>query len=51
MPLPIKKYLLKVGSKAPPDVLRRIYEDVHLTGEVTNKNTETLLHNYLSEQT
>ena len=46
-----KKYLLKIGSKAPPEVLRRIYEDVHLTGDVTNQNTETLLHNYVSEST
>lgn len=46
-----KKYLLKVGSKAPPEVLRRIYEDAHLTGDVTNQNTETLIHNYVNEST
>jgi len=46
-----KKYLLKVGSKAPPEVLRRMYEDAHLTGDVTNLNTETLLHNYVNEST
>lgn len=46
-----KKQLLKVGSKAPPEVLRQIYEDSQLTGDITNKNSETLLHNYISEST
>lgn len=46
-----KKHLLKIGSKAPPEILRQIYEDAHLTGEIANKNAETLLHNYISEST
>ena len=44
-----EKCLVKTGSKAPPEILRQIYEDVHLTGDVTNKNKETLIHNYISE--
>ena len=49
----IRKYLyehhlLKIGSNAPPDVLRRMYEDSILTGDVKNTNTGVLLHNFLS---
>jgi hypothetical protein len=49
----IRKYLyehhlLKVGSNAPPDVLRRMYEDAILTGEVKNTNNDILLHNFMS---
>ena len=49
----IRKYLyehhlLKIGSNAPPDVLRRMYEDSILTGEVKNTNKGVLLHNFLS---
>ena len=50
----IKKYLkqhnlLKVGSEAPNDVLRQMYEQVKLTGEINNKNTDNLLHNFLTK--
>ena len=50
----VKKYLkerglIKVGSNAPNDVIRKIYESSMLTGDVTNKNKETLLHNFLSD--
>jgi hypothetical protein len=49
----IRKYLydhhlLKIGSNAPPDVLRRMYEDSILTGEVKNTNKDVLLHNFMS---
>ena len=51
----IKKYLydknlLKIGSSAPNDVLRTMYEQAILTGDVTNNTAGVLLHNYLSEQ-
>jgi len=50
----IKKYLkehnlLKVGSEAPNDVLRQMYEQVKLTGEINNKNSDNLLHNFLTK--
>lgn len=49
----IRKYLyehhlLKIGSNAPPDVLRRMYEDSILTGDVKNTNKDVLLHNFMS---
>ena len=49
----IRKYLyehqlLKVGSNAPPDVLRRMYKDSILTGDVKNTNNDVLLHNFMS---
>ena len=41
--------LLKIGSSAPPEILRKIYEDSFLTGDVYNKNSGVLIHNYLNE--
>ena len=38
--------LLKVGSNAPNDVVRKIYETSMLTGDITNSNTEILLYNF-----
>jgi hypothetical protein len=41
--------MMKVGSSAPTDVVRRMYEASMLTGEVTNNNKDILLHNFLKE--
>jgi hypothetical protein len=38
--------LIKAGSRAPNDVFRKMYESSMLSGDVTNTNTETLLHNF-----
>jgi hypothetical protein len=50
----IKKYLhshglIKIGSDAPTDVLRNIYESAKLTGDVNNVNKQVMLHNFISD--
>jgi hypothetical protein len=44
-----EKNLIKLGSQAPNDVLRKLYEDSILAGEITNTNNNNLVHNYLNE--
>ena len=44
------KNLLKVGSEAPNDVLRHIYEQSILAGQVENKSKDTLIHNYFNDE-
>lgn len=45
----IKKGLIKIGSSAPNDVLRKMYEDVTLIcGDVQNHNPDNLLYNYIN---
>ena len=41
--------LIKVGSNAPNDVLRKMYQDSILSGDINNKTKGTLLHNYMNE--
>ena len=43
-----EKNLIKLGSQAPNDVLRKLYEDSVLAGEITNTNNNNLVHNYLN---
>ena len=43
----LKRGLYKIGSNAPDDLLRKIYEESYTTGEVENKNSDLLLHNFL----
>ncbi len=50
----IKKYLkhhglIKVGTTAPNDVLRKMYESSILAGDITNTNKETLIHNFVND--
>lgn len=49
----IKNYLkehglIKVGTNAPNDVIRKIYESSLLAGDINNNNSETLLHNFVN---
>ena len=42
-----KHNLIKIGSTAPEHIIRSIYENSFLSGDVYNKNVDTLLHNYM----
>jgi len=47
----IKNYLkehnlIKIGGNAPNDVIHKLYESAILCGEITNTNSDTLLHNF-----
>jgi hypothetical protein len=44
-----EKNLIKVGSEAPNDVLRKLYEDSVLSGEITNSNNNNMVYNFLNE--
>jgi hypothetical protein len=45
----MKRGFIKVGSTAPSDVLRKMYESaVMICGEVQNHNPENLLYNYFN---
>ena len=42
----IQKKLLKIGSQCPDSIIRQMYEQSILTGDVENKSFDTLLHNF-----
>lgn len=42
-----EKNLIKKGSEAPNDVLRKLYEDSILSGNINNLNNDNLVFNYL----
>jgi len=41
--------LLKSGSNAPPDIIKKIYEQALLGGDIRNANRKSLVHNYLTD--
>jgi glutamate 5-kinase len=50
----VKKYLrnhnlIKIGTLAPNDVVRKLYESSMFAGDVTNNNEETMLHNFMKD--
>jgi hypothetical protein len=50
--LEVKRYLrkhnlIKAGTAAPENILRKLYEDSFLAGDIYNKNADILLHNYM----
>jgi hypothetical protein len=52
----VKQYLrghnlIKIGSNAPTDVLRKMYESAMLAGEILNNNGDILLHNFIKDDT
>ena len=42
-----KHNLIKAGSSAPEKILRKMYEESFLAGDIYNNNVENLLHNYM----
>ena len=43
----LKKHnLIKIGTSAPENILRQLYESAYLSGNVVNKNPNILLHNW-----
>ena len=45
-----KHNLLKCGSNSPNDVLRQMYEQAVLCGDIHNTSKDVLLHNYLNDE-
>jgi hypothetical protein len=50
----VKKYLrnhnlIKIGTYAPHDVVRKMYESAMFAGDITNNNEETMLHNFVKD--
>ena len=46
----VEKNLIKIGSTAPPGVIRNIYEASMLSGEVENVGKGVSLHNFLEDK-
>lgn len=44
-----KHNLIKAGTAAPDDILRKLYEDSFLAGNIYNKNPENLIHNFFKD--
>lgn len=47
----VKQGFIKVGSSAPNDVLRKIYESIKMIdGEINNHNPDNLLYNFFNDK-
>ena len=47
----VKQGFIKVGSSAPNDVLRKIYESIQMIdGDIKNHNPDNLLYNFFNEK-
>jgi hypothetical protein len=44
-----QKNLIKAGTSAPNNVLREMYEQSILTGDVSNNSKDNLIHNFLTD--
>jgi len=44
------KNLIKIGTTAPNDVLRMLYEQSILAGDVTNVANDIQIHNFVNKQ-
>ena len=47
----IKNNLLKLGSTAPSNLLRKMYEDANMAGKVINVGGDTFMHNFMNDAT
>ena len=45
----IKNNLLKLGSTAPSNLIRKMYEEANMTGKVVNVGGDTFMHNYMND--
>ena len=45
----IKNNLLKLGSTAPSNVLRKMFEESNMAGEILNTGGDTFMHNYMKD--
>jgi hypothetical protein len=51
--LEVRKYLrehnlIRVGSQAPEYIMRQLYESSRLSGDIENKSSDVLIHNYMN---
>lgn len=44
-----QRHMIKTGTPAPEYVLREMYKNAMLAGDIHNKNDEVLVHNYFNE--
>ena len=47
----LKKHnIIKIGSMAPDVILRQLYKDSRLAGDIYNNSSENLMHNYINDK-